>query len=134
MHMVFKCQGAAQIWSALGLDARINEAMCDDRSGAKVFEALLKSPTAQVTGYDEINMQELIAIGAWYIWWLRRRQTHGENIPPIRNCVNSIRAITANAARANKPRVTVRKNIWLKPGAHMLKLNVDAAFSAEEQA
>jgi ribonuclease HI len=96
------------------------------------MEALLKSPLASVPGYTGINVQEVISIGAWYIWWLRRRQTHGEQVPPVRSCVNSIRAIAANAARSNRPTTALKMTSWLEPRAGFLKLNVDAAFSASD--
>jgi hypothetical protein len=55
-------------------------------------------------GYNGIKVQKLIAIGAWYILWLR-------------NCVNYIRAIAASAARANTPAASTKRMVWLKPRA-----------------
>jgi hypothetical protein len=130
MHMVFTCQRAAQIWNMLGVETIIQREMFSGRSGVQVMEALLKSSLTSVPGYSGINVKEVIAIGAWYIWWLRRRQTHGEQVPPVRCCVNSIRAIVANAARSNSPATSIKKTSWLKPRAGFMKLNVDAAFSA----
>jgi hypothetical protein len=77
------------------------------------------------------NKAELIRSTKINIWWLRRRQSHGDQVPPIRHCINSIRAITSNAGRAMTPETSVKKNVWLKPRASNLKLNVDAAFSIE---
>jgi hypothetical protein len=63
-------------------------------------------------------MQELIAVGAWYIWWLHRRQTHGEQVPPLCNCTNFITAVVANSARANTSIASLSKKVWLKPGVN----------------
>jgi hypothetical protein len=79
--MIFKCQRAAQIWtqqSQLGVETVINDAMVDGRSGSQVLEAIFQSLSVSFQCYDVSKMQEVIAIGALYIWWLRRRQTHGE--------------------------------------------------------
>jgi hypothetical protein len=132
LHMMFKCPRAYCIWKALGLEALVAEAITNDRSGSEVFEVLLKSPSTSVPDFDSIQRRELIAVSAWYIWWLRRRQTHGEQVPPIRNCITSIRAITANVARANISSSGQSKKVWAKPRSNFLKLNVDAAFSVEE--
>lgn len=67
MHMAFKCQGAASMWSVLGITNYINDAMIEDRLGSQVLEALLKSSATYVPGYDSIKLQEMIAIGVWYI-------------------------------------------------------------------
>jgi ribonuclease HI len=133
MHMLFECPTAVNIWRALDLENFINCEKEIDMSEPRLLEKLLKSPVAKLPGYDYINVQEIIAIAAWYIWWLRRRQSHGEQIPPIQNCVTSIRAMVANAARTKVPMYTQGKKVWLKPGANILKLNVDAAFSEENK-
>jgi hypothetical protein len=80
-----------------------------------------------------LKIQELVVVGCWYIWWLRRRQSHGDQVPPIRHCINSIRAITSNSGKATTPESSVKKHVWLKPRASNLKLNLDAAFSIETQ-
>jgi hypothetical protein len=41
LHMIFKCQGAMNIWRILGLDNLIMDACIDDRSGAAVLQVLL---------------------------------------------------------------------------------------------
>jgi hypothetical protein len=64
---------------------------------------VIKSHTVHAPGYESFKVQELIAVAVWYIWWMRRRQAHGELVPPVPNCVNSIGAIAADSARANLP-------------------------------
>jgi hypothetical protein len=63
---------------------------------------------------------------------LRRRQTLGDQVLQIHNCVTSIRAIASNAARANLPGTSIKK-VWMKPRANFVILNANAAFSMEDQ-
>jgi ribonuclease HI len=75
----------------------------------------------------------VIVVTAWYIWWLRRRLTHDEQIPPVYQCINSIiKAITANVAKG-KSRSSSHKITWSKPLASAVKLNIDAAFDVERK-
>jgi ribonuclease HI len=128
LHMVFKCNRSVLIWEALGITDVLDRAISASNSGPQALEKILKLAMTTVPGLDELKIPEIVAIGSWYIWWLRRRQTHGEQIPPIQHCVNSIRAITANA-RKSVPQVnSVAKKVWARPLARNLKVNVDAAY------
>jgi ribonuclease HI len=77
-------------------------------------------------------MRELIAVTAWYVWWLRRCQSHDEQVPPVFKCVTSIRAITANAIKAKPQGNLTMVNKWVRPRGRFIKVNVDAAFLAQE--
>jgi hypothetical protein len=83
-------------------------------------------------GYTSINLQEIIAISAWYIWWTRRRITHGESISPVHQCAISIKGIALDSKVANKPNAEV-KRVWAKPTCHKFKLNMDDAFNFEDR-
>jgi hypothetical protein len=78
----------------------IERAISASNSGPQVMEKILRLSTTSVPTLEELKIPGLVAVGSWYIWWLRRRQTHGEQVLPIQHCVNSIRAITANAKRS----------------------------------
>jgi ribonuclease HI len=130
--MLFNCQNAVSIWKGIGLDSKIDEALLSGRPGSEVLASLLGSNNDPMPNYESIQTRELIAVTAWYIWWIRRRLSHGEQIPPIRNCVSSIRAITVNSSRAKSVNYNVEKITWLKPRGNFVKVNVDAAFNAEE--
>jgi ribonuclease HI len=132
-HMLFTCPDAVHIWKGLGIDTVIQDAMVPGRSGSEILGFLLNASHEVVPGFESIQLREMIAVSAWYIWWNRRRKSHGENVPPVQNCVNSIRAITANSAKA-KALVNVAGQKWLKPRSHYVKVNVDAAFVIEEKA
>jgi hypothetical protein len=128
LHMVFKCNRSVLIWEALGITDVLDRAISASNSGPQALEKIFKLAMTTVPGLDELKIPEIVAVGSWYIWWLRRRQTHGEQIPPIQQCVNSIRAITANARKSVSQVISVAKNVWVRPLARNLKLNVDAAF------
>jgi hypothetical protein len=110
LHMMFGCQRATSIWRGLGLENLVNHVMRADRSGSVVLEILLQEPSTCVPGFSSIMVPELIATTCWYIWWLRRRQTHGESTPPVHKCISSIRALVANYAKAGgKPSVVFKR-------------------------
>jgi hypothetical protein len=111
------------------------EVVClGDRSGVDVLQALLRSPTSNAPGYTSIQTHNLIVVASWYIWWMRHRQSRGEQVPPVRNCTTSICAITANSSRSVNDVLTPIKTTRSKPVMKNLKLNVDAAFVVEDQA
>jgi hypothetical protein len=80
-------------------------------------------------GFDHVGLKEVIAITSWYLWWMRRRPTHDEVVPPIIKCKMSILGIAANAAKAAHPIVEEVK--WKKPETRQVKINVDATFHAD---
>jgi hypothetical protein len=108
--------------------------MSDGRSGSEALEFILKSTQATIPYFNNLILQELVAVGCWYIWWIQRPQSHGDQTPHVRHWVNSIRAITSNSGKAMTPASFVKNHVWLKSCAQNLKLNVDAALSIEEHA
>jgi hypothetical protein len=90
------------MWMKLGLKEIIDEALQVDREGSAVIEHLLRRSENLVPGYDHICLKELISVTCWYLWWIRRRRTHNENIPPLFKCMHSILSITANAAAVGR--------------------------------
>jgi hypothetical protein len=133
-HMLFFCQDAEQIWKSLGMESMIHDASWQGRSGSEILGALLSSNQSDVPGFELIQSRELIVVSAWYIWWIRRHKSHGEKIPPIPNCVTSIRAITANTEKAKSVSSSMQIQKWVRPRCHFMKVNVDAAFDAGEEA
>jgi hypothetical protein len=108
--------------------------MQTDHSGSVMVEELLRLSLNIVPEYTSFKLHELIAITCWYIWWLRRRRTHGETIPPIPKCASSIRGLAANYAKATKVQYAIAKQTWEKPPSNFLKLNVVAAYNDDDQA
>jgi hypothetical protein len=132
LHMIFKYQGACSIWKELGLDNIVSHAMIANQHGSAVLEDLISAHRGSPQGYSSIKINDLVAIAAWYVWWMRRRITHGEQIPPIARCAMSIRSLASNFARSGSTS-TVAKMTWTKPWINFLKLNVDATFHADSQ-
>jgi hypothetical protein len=81
-----------------------------------VLESLLKSNAQHLPGYESIKTYDTIAATAWYIWWLRRTRTHNERIPPLMQCVKSIKAIMDNGARGKSQSSQHKNNMVQTPG------------------
>jgi hypothetical protein len=130
LHLLFQCPAAKTLWSCLNLDALIDTAIVVDRSGSAVLEYLLRLDFISVPGIDSIKFKELLPVACWYLWWLQRKRSRGEDVPPIHKCKFSILSIVANAAAATKP---PRPNDvkWIKPIQREVKVNIDASFFQE---
>jgi ribonuclease HI len=72
-------------------------------------------------------------VACWYLWWLRRRQTHNKSIPSPFQLKSSLLTITANAAKLAKPQVGNEEKGWKIPEPRQLKLNVDASFHEDSK-
>jgi ribonuclease HI len=80
-------------------------------------------------GFDHVGLKEVISITSWYLWWMRRRRTHDEAVPPVFKCKMSILGIATNAAKATHPIADEVK--WNKPETRQVKANVDATFHSD---
>jgi hypothetical protein len=67
---------------ALGIHEIIDEAMIVDRCGLAVLEELLCQNSTLMPSFNDIGLKEVVDITSWYIWWVRRRHTRNENVPP----------------------------------------------------
>jgi hypothetical protein len=76
--------------------------MTVDRSKSVVLEEILCRNSSSMPGFNDIGLKEVVAITSWYIWWIRRRRTHNEDVPPLFRRKMSILAIASNSARATK--------------------------------
>jgi ribonuclease HI len=106
--------------------------MVIDRSGSAVLEHLIRLPDNIMPGLTVVKMKETILVTAWYLWWIRRRRTHNEAVPPLYKCKLSILSITAHAGRRPTGTGQQGSSKWTKPEPRTMKLNVDAAFNVEE--
>lgn len=118
------------MWQLLGLSSVIDEAAGVDRAGSVVLEYLLRRENGDTPGVEFIGSRETIAVACWYLWWIRRRRTHNETVPPMSHCRMSVLSITANAAKAaSRPTPSTKK--WVRPNPRQLKVNVDGSFHAD---
>ena len=99
-HLLFQCTTAQEMWMSLGLSNIIRVAMMGDPSGSAVLEVLLRRSDNAMPGLNIVGLKETISITCWYLWWICRRRTHNEDVPPLYKCKLSILGITANAAKA----------------------------------
>jgi hypothetical protein len=119
------------MWTRIGILNIIQDSIQEDRSGSVVLENLLRKEETMVPGYTNINLQELITVTCWYLWWIRRRRTHGEEVPPPDKCMLSILSITANSDAAYRKKRQSQEVKWSKPNPRQVKLNVDASFHGD---
>ena len=83
----------------------------------------------QILGQDKLR--ETIATTSWYLWFERRKLTHGEAIQTPDQIVLAVRSLTTNFNIACAPKAKIRKNGWKKPANGYLKMNVDASFDSD---
>ena len=95
-HLMFKCSRAKDVWNSLGVYHLIEQALLVDRSGSVVLEELLRKHIITPDHLSHIGIKEVIAVGAWYIWWQRRQVVKGEKVAPPRCTSFSIQALTLN--------------------------------------
>jgi hypothetical protein len=109
-------------------NAKLNGSSCSE-----VLAFLLNKSNQTVPGFESIRMRELVAVSSWYIWWLRKIRSHGEQVPPIMKCITSIRSITANYEGIKGSGGALDRVVWVKPRNNYVKVNTDAAFIESEE-
>jgi ribonuclease HI len=132
-HLLFQCQPAIELWSSLGLQLVIEEAASADMAGSAMLEHILRREDNSLPGFSDIGLKETVSVACWYLWWLRRRKTHNEQVPPIYRCKISILSITAYAAKAIRPMLATNTEKWRCPEPRQVKLNVDASFFSDSR-
>jgi ribonuclease HI len=132
MHLLFLCPAAKSIWQNLELTDLIDEATNVDRSGSAVLEYLMRLQQNNMQGLEIVGLKEVIAVTCWYLWWIQRKRTRDESVPPIYKCKLSILSITAHAGKKPMNTGQVGSITWTRPEARTMKLNVDAAYYVEE--
>ena len=115
-HLLFKCCRAREVWLALGVLHVIDNALIVDRSGSVGLEEILRSQIHTPDNLKHIGMKELIAVGAWYIWWQRREAVKGENVAPPDRTSFAIQALTLNYKGAATG-ATPHEISWSRPAS-----------------
>ena len=111
LHLLFRCLVACEMWGQLGMLDLIEEATHMDRSGFVVLEDLFRRQNILLSGFEYVKWNETIAVTCWYMWWMRRRWTHDEDVPPMYRCKMSILSIASNAA-ITKKQCTAAGAMW----------------------
>ena len=87
---------------------------------------LSKNPTKSLV--NDVHRNDLVATAVWYLWWERRRYTHGEQLYEPTRSKQAISALAKNYSRAKFKHNRIRRHGWEKPPEGTIKLNVDASF------
>jgi ribonuclease HI len=120
------------LWESLGITQIMDEVTGDDRSGSAVLEILLRRQDVTLPGF-EVGLKEVIAIGCWYLWWIRRQRTHNEQVPPMFKCKMSILTIASNSSKVlARPSTPCQE--WSRPPSRIIKVNVDGSFHPDVHA
>jgi ribonuclease HI len=127
-HLLFTCPAAKEMWHILELQQWIDDTSLNELSGSVILEHIIRSPETTLPGFESVNLKEVVLTACWYLWWLRRRRSRDEPVPPISKCRFSIMSIVANSAamKINRRPSAAR---WIKPNSREVKLNVDASFT-----
>ena len=127
-HLLFECIPARELWEKFGVLDSIRSALHVDRSGSIVLEDLLNLPTTPFHLMPTIRSIDVIAVGCWYLWWIRRQATHNEIIPPPNRWPISVMEITGGYNKVSNQNREDTEHRWKRPGPKFVKVNVDAAF------
>ena len=96
----------------LGLWPVLERAMVLEMSGVPMLETLLMD-TSNTPLNPEIRTCDMVAVAAWYIWWERRRATHGESIQAPQRTTQSIMVLALHYKRAKKNGAWTDRETWL---------------------
>ena len=115
----------------LGLGPLINEVCSSEREGGSVLADVLLSRNQFQSLMADVNRNDLLAIGVWYVWWERRQFTHGELLFEPMRSAQAILALAKNFTRAQSKDTRIKRHGWNKPPDGLVKLNVDATFDQD---
>ena len=115
------------MWKALGIVDEIEKALLVDRSGLVVLEESLRWPVQKSPILGHLGLQEVVAIGAWYIWWERREAKKGATVKNPIDSRFSIHAIASNHTGRIPENITFFER-WVKPTPGSYKVNTYASF------
>ena len=95
-HLLFDCCHARELWKNLGVSKIIDEAKRIDRSGYVIMEHLILAPDVPLAIKPNLNIKQVVLVGFWYLWWIRRQFTHNGAPPPPTRWHMAVLAITNN--------------------------------------
>lgn len=77
------------------------------------------------------KLREIVATAAWYLWYERRKLTHGEDTQTASQISLAGRGLEANFIISCSPKPVRKMACWVKPRYGYVKLNVDAGFDID---
>ena len=129
--MLFTCPRVTEIWNCLGMQDLISHVCEREINGGAVLEALLRDTVVCAPLLQDVNRNDLLVTAIWYIWWERRKASHGEMVQSPPRTSQAISALAMNYSRAKKQRSGIIRHRWMKPRDGFVKLNVDAGFKVD---
>lgn len=96
-----------------------------------ILEALLPDTSAPDPLLPDVERNDLLSVAVWYMWWERRKATHGEMVQSTPRTAQAISALTLNYVPVRKKKQGIVRHGWVKPREDFVKLNVDAGFCAD---
>ena len=109
-HAMFMCPRVEEIWKLLGIDNLISHVCSHEADGgaaleALLLEALLRDTSARAPLLEEVDRNDLLVTAMWYIWWERRKASHGETVQSPPRTAQAISALVLNYTIAKKAEV-----------------------------
>ena len=68
-------------------------------NGGAVLEALLRDTVVCAPLLQDVNRNDLLVTAIWYIWWERRKASHGEMVQSPPRTSQAISALAMNYSR-----------------------------------
>jgi hypothetical protein len=106
----------------------ISQATRGERSGSTVLEGILCKPEKNSRVLGMLNLQEVVVVTCWYIWWQKHELVKGEKVADPSRTAFAIGALTSNCVLASSEKAKRKEVLWSKPTRGGYKLNTDAAF------
>jgi len=128
-HIILSCDHAKAVWKSIGMWNRINTMLDPDHSGSVVLQEVIQR--GEHVQELDIGLAELILTGGWYLWWERRKITHGENVSRPARSDLTIVSLTKNFKMAEGKGLRIRQG-WRKPPEGYIMINIDASYDENE--
>jgi hypothetical protein len=101
-HAFFSCPRVQEIWNFLGMGELIAQVCNFESEGGSALEVLLRNRSVKAPLLPDVDRNDLIATAVWYIWWERRKATHGEVVQAPARTAQAISTLALNFSRAKK--------------------------------
>jgi ribonuclease HI len=119
------------VWKLLGLGDIIKKACAGNRAGEVILQNLLCTVEKEIHVLGMPKLREIVATTTWYLWYERRKLTHGEPTQGADQINLAVRSMAANFIISCSPKAKRRVTAWVKPRHGYMKLNVDAGYDVD---
>lgn len=132
-HFLSECKLTVDVWKLVGLGDIIKKACVVIREGEVILQNLLCKVEQGIHVLALPKLREIVATTTWYLWYERRKLTHGEGEPTQgADQINvEVRSLAANFIISCSPKEKRRVAAWMKPKHGYMKLNVDPGYDVD---